>query len=364
MFFWRAATATASTQTDAVVVMSKPRPSSSCHTMDETLVSLPPEVLARVIECLSHVDVHRLEAVNSRFRVQMQGYNCWKYEVMRRVVLDKTQWVRVASDPATSYLGSHQEPSHCVWKRLACLADLSGSSKYGYQDLIQDVLKFSSADRDSESAGNTLKPSKCWHEIQRFHDDLTLPYNLQELPTFSMFRLLTRRQSSLGETIQMLCGCSSGNSCYWSSAASTSQAATESIFYRLRGHCIVRAVSVLPYRVFWHPGAPTYGPCQVSFSFFANVQSVESPHEEPFYISPVYDVVNDMVEQTFELPMCVLLQDGYLSVNLLGRHQAQTFDIPAWMQPDPDNNVPKYYCCLSQVSAKGILMHETVDMTP
>ncbi|RHY62170.1 hypothetical protein DYB30_001534 [Aphanomyces astaci] len=224
---------------------------SRCNRCDE-FVMLPIEIVANIVECLTHMEIHHLEAAHPRFRMQVEGYNCWKQDVVWRIVLDKTQWFRTASATMTHFSNNHRAMS--VWKRLGCLAHLAGSSKYGQDTLIAD-----------------------------------------ELSSFSMFRLLTRRQASLGETIQMLCGCSSGNSCYWSSAASTTQNAEESIYYRMRGHCVVRAVSVLPYRVFWHPNAPTYGPQQVSFSFYANERNVDSEHEVPFYVSPVFDVVNDMV---------------------------------------------------------------------
>ncbi|RHY31314.1 hypothetical protein DYB32_003600 [Aphanomyces invadans] len=245
----------------------------------DDLVMLPIEIVAKIVDCLNHMDIHHLEAAHPRFRIQMEGYNCWKQDVVRSIVLDKTQWFRSVSATMKNFSNHRQAMS--VWKRLACLTNLANSSKYCQENLIADVLS-------TEGPGNTLRPSKCWGEIQRFGDELVHPYNLQELSTFSMFRLLSRRQSSLGETIQMLCGCSSGNSCYWSSAASSSPNAEESIFYRMRGHCIVRAVSVLPYRVFWHPHAPTYGPKQVSFSFFANERNIDSEHEVPFYVSPVH----------------------------------------------------------------------------
>ncbi|ETW08548.1 hypothetical protein H310_01107 [Aphanomyces invadans] len=350
MFFW--CNPAHSPEAEEMVCVTAKHGSVSFRCDD--LVMLPIEIVAKIVDCLNHMDIHHLEAAHPRFRIQMEGYNCWKQDVVRSIVLDKTQWFRSVSATMKNFSNHRQAMS--VWKRLACLTNLANSSKYCQENLIADVLKFSSADRESEGPGNTLRPSKCWGEIQRFGDELVHPYNLQELSTFSMFRLLSRRQSSLGETIQMLCGCSSGNSCYWSSAASSSPNAEESIFYRMRGHCIVRAVSVLPYRVFWHPHAPTYGPKQVSFSFFANERNIDSEHEVPFYVSPVFDVVNDMVVQTFELPLRVILQDGYMSVNMIGRHQAQTFDVPTWMQAHGDDNTPKYYCCLSQVRAHGVMM--------
>ncbi|RHY08275.1 hypothetical protein DYB36_001548 [Aphanomyces astaci] len=150
---------------------------SRCNRCDE-FVMLPIEIVANIVECLTHMEIHHLEAAHPRFRMQVEGYNCWKQDVVRRIVLDKTQWFRTASATMTHFSNNHRAMS--VWKRLGCLAHLAGSSKYGQDNLIDD-----------------------------------------ELSSFSMFRLLTRRQASLGETIQMLCGCSSGNSCYWSSRVPT-----------------------------------------------------------------------------------------------------------------------------------------------
>ncbi|OQR97114.1 F-box protein [Thraustotheca clavata] len=328
---------------------------------ESRLLALPVELLAKIIHFLQHNEAHRLEIVHSKFRVQIEGFNCWKQAVHEHVLFDMSKWFQYTSelhqnlryDSNKTYL-THM---HYAWKQLACLTSLAQTNTFGQTDLIHDVIKFSSADRDSEAPANTLQPSKCWREIKKYtkRDELLHPYDLQELTSFAMFRLLTRRNSSLGETIQMLCGCSSGNSCYWSSAASTCPNAVDSIYYRMRGPCVVQSIEIVPYRVFWHPGAPTYGPRQVSFSFFADLEDTE-----PFYTSPAYDVINDMVSQSFVLPQCIVLQGGYFGVNLLGRHQAQTFDIPAWMQhlttPDLEPNLPKYYCCLSEVSAKGVLL--------
>ncbi|OQR98991.1 glycoside hydrolase [Achlya hypogyna] len=358
MFFWRHLAA----PTPAPCAPPTPQKESA-------LVALPIELLAKIGLFLNHVEAHQLEIVHSKFRSQTEGFNCWKAAVLTQVAFDKAKWFSYASElhGYTRFLSNKTHLNHLqyAWKRLSCLTSLAHTETFGQTELILDVIKYSSADRDSEAPGNTLKPSKCWREIRKYlkNDELLHPYDLQELSTFTMFRLLTRRNSSLGETIQMLCGCSSGNSCYWSSAASNDPNAVDSIHYRMRGPCIVRAIEIVPYRVFWHPGAPTYGPRQVTFSFFADVDEVE-----PFYTSPAYDVVNEMMSQVFELPRCVMLQGGYFSVNLLGRHQAQTFDIPPWMQQQQPleavPNEPKYYCCLSQVSAKADTCAHAVSSAP
>jgi hypothetical protein len=71
------------------------------------------------------------------------------------------------------------------------------------------VVAYSSADRPSETPQNTLKPSRCWREMNRYkhREALTSLQEFYDVPTFVM---------TLGERIQRRCGCSSGSSCYWS----------------------------------------------------------------------------------------------------------------------------------------------------
>ena len=59
--------------------------------------------------------------------------------------------------------------------------------------------------------------------------------------------------------------------------------------------------------------------------------------------------------QNFQLPRKVLLERGVIRLNLLGRHQHQTFEIPEWLQQSSEDRLPKYYCCLSYVSAMGLV---------
>lgn len=230
------------------------------------------------------------------------------------------------------------------WKKMACLA-----SRHVEEDvkLLHDVQEFSSADRPSETPTNTLTHSKCWSEIRPYLESPALP-NPNELHDVSPFGM------TLGERIQHRCGCSTGNSCYWSSSASSNENATEFIDYNLVKSCVVSSVQILPYRVFWHPGSPTYAPKKVSFEFYNG--SVSDGAQMPFYKSPDYKVVNDMQLQNFELPQKVVVRGTtVLRVNLLGRHQAQTFELPPWLQRTEEDRLPKYYCCLSYVNVLGNL---------
>ncbi|OWZ15667.1 F-box protein, partial [Phytophthora megakarya] len=238
-----------------------------------------------------------------------------------------------------------------LWKKVACLAKRQPTDD---KQLLGEVEAFSSADRPSESPVNTLTSSRCWTELHQLQKDT----EQAELTT-------------LGERIQHRCGCSSGQSCYWSSSASTNQNATEFIDYALNGPCVVNAVQIVPYRVFWHPDSPTYAPKRVRFEFFdvddmATLQRgaagwrnqplvMRASAIKPFYASRDYEVKNDMTLQEFVLPRKVVAsKKTLLRITLLGRHQAQTFELPqAFLNGDEDQR-PKYYCCLSYVNVCGV----------
>ncbi|KAJ0411611.1 hypothetical protein ATCC90586_004080 [Pythium insidiosum] len=192
-----------------------------------------------------------------------------------------------------------------AWKDVACIAH--GFCREEDKRMLKGVIGFSSADRESENPGNTLAPSQCWREI-----------------------------------------CSS---------ASTDKFANDFIDYALDGPSLVSAVQVLPYRVFWHPGSPTYAPIKVRFEFrerhLGDRNDVAA--DRLVYESPEFPVQNDMTLQTFKLPVKVwATSETVLRVHLLGRQQQQTFELPAWMQQNEEDQLPKYYSCLSYVNAVGV----------
>ncbi|TYZ60645.1 hypothetical protein PybrP1_004903 [[Pythium] brassicae (nom. inval.)] len=236
------------------------------------------------------------------------------------------------------------------WKKMTCLAARRPDAS---AKLLRGVEDFSSADRPSETPANTLTPSSCWTEIQPYLESQALQSanDLHDLSPFGM---------TLGERIQHKCGCSSGNSCYWSSSASSDKNAAEHIDYNLVAPCVVSCVQLLPYRVFWHPGSPTYAPEKLEIEFYdAHALrrapcSAQTPAACCFYKSPVFSVANDMRLQSFELPRKVVVRGPVvMRLRLLGRHQAQTFELPPWLQRTPEDRLPKYYCCISYVTALG-----------
>ncbi|TMW57196.1 hypothetical protein Poli38472_003121 [Pythium oligandrum] len=333
---------------DAVVEHAKPWMAQDEETdwlapasANAMLLELPTVVLELVCSYLEHDELHAVEATSSALYEMTKQADLWECLAKRGAVLAEAE-----------------KPEGHTWKEIACVANHSCRADNG---LIKGVRAFSSADRNSETPQNTLEPSRCWTEIHNFHgkDTLDSPHTFYDIPSFAM---------TLGERIQMKCGCSTGNSCYWSSSASPDQNAQDYIDYQLDGPSVVSCVQILPYRVFWHPGSPTYGPKSVYFEFFNKNGEEATPAsqdptelgtvattESPFYRSPVYGVQNEMVLQDFVLPKHIwTTKDTVLRVRLLGRHQAQTFELPPWMQVTEEDRLPKYYCCVSYVNALGM----------
>lgn len=305
------------------------------------LLELPNVVLEHVCSFLDHTSLHSVEASSAAFYNLAKQSDLWMDLALRNVAVGEL-------------IGSSQYS----WKQMLCLSSTACNED---NHLIKGVEAYSSADRASETPGNTLKPSRCWRDFKMFthKDSLNHLHEFHDVPTFVM---------SLGERIQRRCGCSSGNSCYWSSSASPDKNATDYIDYVLDGQCVISAVQILPYRVFWHPGSPTYGPQCIRIEFYestsvdtfddadANGQVVPQAREIcPFFQSPVYPVVNDMDLQSFVLPKRVWASGRtVMRIHLLGRHQAQTFELPQWLQQTEEDRLPKYYCCLSYVNALGL----------
>lgn len=182
---------------------------------------------------------------------------------------------------------------------------------------------------------------------------------------------------SLAEVAQIECGCETA-ACYWSSSPSPSPHSRDFIEYTTRANCLVALVQVLPYRAFWHPDSPTFAPLSVSFEFFTSshvdgvrrkhhtglgtlmeindAEAVDGAERVQIYKSPVYAMTNDMQVHEFELPKKVWLPQGTtFRLNLIGRYQRETFEMPPWIPADEQEPAePPYYCCLSHVAALGV----------
>lgn len=61
----------------------------------------------------------------------------------------------------------------------------------------------------------------------------------------------------------------------------------------MRADCLLSSVQIVPYRVFWYPGSPTYSPQRVSFALF-ETQEDGTLDARPVYASPEFPVIRDM----------------------------------------------------------------------
>ncbi|KAF1331539.1 hypothetical protein FI667_g4249, partial [Globisporangium splendens] len=330
-----------------------PPPFKKAH-LEFTVQDLPAVVVQLICAFVDHKTLHAIEKTSVElYEIVQQSGLCVCDREDGCLLWEETHlWKQIA---ARDMVCIETRSSDFSWKRMTCLA-----SRRNQEDaqLLHNVRGYSSADRPSETPINTLSHSKCWSEIRPHLESPALqnPHELHDVAAFGM---------SLGERIQLKCGCSTGNSCYWSSSASSDKHATDYIDYNLSEPCVVSCVQILPYRVFWHPSSPTYAPEKVCFEFYdaSALQPVANQDYgamtddigSPFYQSPLYGVQNDMRLQDFVLPRKVVTSNStILRVKLVGRHQAQTFELPPWLQRTPEDRLPKYYCCISYVNVLGL----------
>jgi hypothetical protein len=125
------------------------------------------------------------------------------------------------------------------------------------------------------------------------------------------------------------------------------------IDYTVQTASLVHRLQIMPYRAFWHPHSPTYGPLAVSASFFrhANRQPDGKQYGELIYESPVFPLANEMALHERDLPMPVWLPKGAIfRLNLIGRHQAEPFELRGFV-PDNDGD---YYATVSYTNLVGV----------
>jgi hypothetical protein len=225
----------------------------------------------------------------------------------------------------------------------------------------------SSYDRPCESPANTLLPSRCWQSIQKLQT--RAPFDAHHFDNDQGSASESLR--CMAESAQIECGCNASPSscCYWSSMPSPTPFTEDFIEYATRDNCLVQRVQVVPYRAFRLPGSPAFAAERVSFHLFRR----EGRDVVPVYCSPLYAMKNDMTLQEFELPRSVLLsRGGLIRVNLFGRYQRETIQLPPWIHQDehylhhnllhyhnPEDPAdptesPQYYICLSYVNAVGV----------
>jgi hypothetical protein len=329
---------------------------------------LPRSVLGVLLEFTDHRSVHQLEAASHHASALIHATGYWRTATLKCIALH----VDEHDDPKCS------ADTNARWKRLACMSKIPCQRD---RNLLLDVHACSSIDRPCESPSNTLIPSRCWLSMQSL-SDRTMSLRPSRIPQDHPAAI-----QNLAEVAQIECGCETA-ACYWSSSPSPSKASRDFIEYTTRANCLVSKIQILPYRAFWHPDSPTFAPQSVSFVFYArgdrscrfhannkgttsydNQMDIDDGDYDmandgsggenakvKIYESPVYAMLNDMQMHEFELPKQVwLAQGGTFRLNLIGRYQRETFEMPPWIPADEQEPAePPYYCCLSYVNAVGV----------
>ncbi|EEY68385.1 uncharacterized protein PITG_04841 [Phytophthora infestans T30-4] len=202
--------------------------------------------------------------------------------------------------------------------------------------MLRRVRECSSVDHSNESAENTLTRSNCGVGVSVLSNTVVVDDPLA-------FEAIAKR-------LQLDCGCARGQPCYWSSASTWGYKTTDYLDYTLWENCLVNSVQLVPYRVFWYPGSPTYSPRRISFALYELGEDGEI--DTLVYESMTFSAVKDMKMQSFELPLRVFLSRGVLRLNLFDRQEDIGLDVAQWMQ---ENDLPPYYTCLSYVGVTGLL---------
>ncbi|KAG6618454.1 putative F-box protein [Phytophthora cinnamomi] len=281
------------------------------------LCDLPRDLLALALQFADLASLLRLEAVNRHVRDTIVQCDTW----------------RVLAQRMALYASGCTARSSSGWKRLAMMTQ----SPVGEElSVLRRVRDCSSVDHSNESAENTLTRSHCGIGVALLSTTVVADDPIA-------FEAIAKR-------LQVECGCARSRPCYWSSASTWGYSTTDHLDYALWENCLVNSVQVVPYRVFWYPGSPTYSPKRVSFALYELGDNGDIG--TLVYESMVFSIVKDMKMHTFELPARVFLSRGVLRLNLFDRQEDIGVDVARWMQ---ENNLPPYYTCLSYVGATGLL---------
>lgn len=216
------------------------------------------------------------------------------------------------------------------------LVALSAYSAANYRkDILQKVLYASSSDRWEESALNMIKGSvgKCYS---------------------------SRRPLPLA---QIMCQCTLGDPCYWSSAPSPDEHSSEFIIFQGETFSLVDSLLVRPYQASWHPGSPVYGPKEVIVEFLEPLSSdIAYPAlpsrkfavnefrsnaefdnvERAYYRSPALPLSHSRGPHLLRLPKPQLLIGGRIRLIFRGKYQRQTL------------GGDDFYMCLNPCKVFGI----------
>lgn len=191
----------------------------------------------------------------------------------------------------------------------------------------------SSTDRPSENVSNTLVDSPCYQSS-----------------TPNQNRNRTNLERTPPEVLQYTCGCASGLSCYWCSAADKAGDRDDWLSFQLGppggAVVVVQGFGYQVYTAHWQPNAPNFAPSRVRLSL-----SVER-NSPPYYVSKWHN--SECVEalQRIVLPKPVVCIGGtYVSLQFRGKQQRQT------LTEAPDD----FYICISRFKLFGAQLPWLLD---
>lgn len=286
------------------------------------LTDLPSDLMAATLRFVDYTSLLHLELVSRRVRKTIVLCDSWRILAQNVALYAKNYSTRRSAD----------------WKRLAVLTYQPVSEELS---MLRQVRECSSVDHPNESADNTLTRSHCGIGVALLSNTVVADDPLA-------FEAIAKR-------LQLECGCARGLPCYWSSASTWGHSTIDHLHYTLQENCLVHSVKIVPYRVFWYPGSPTYSPKRVSFALYELADN--GAIDTLVYESMTFSIVKEMKMQTFELPCRVFLSRGVLQLNLYDRQEDIGVDVARWMQ---ENHLPPYYTCLSYVGVTGLLESGTL----
>ena len=188
-------------------------------------------------------------------------------------------------------------------------------------NLLEDIVAFSSVDREEEGPRNVLRVSRCY---RYYHERLKFAYRHPPLQDFSL------------ALFQMHCGCANGSPCYWSSRPSHSPERVEAMELKLTAAvAIVTGMVITPYQAFFQPAAPVYAPRTVVVKF-------KDPSGRCYFESEPLAVLNRFVEQRLDFSSPALFLGGTALLELRHMVQRQTLE-----------GLDDYYMCISYLRISG-----------
>ncbi|XP_039122316.1 F-box protein At4g00755-like [Dioscorea cayenensis subsp. rotundata] len=150
---------------------------------------------------------------------------------------------------------------------------------------------------------------------------------------------------------------------YWSSKGEEDPSISEMLTYKLCSKlCVIDEIRIQPFRAFFQYGYPIYSAKSVRFRmgqcrFPQKQRTLPSEHAAGrsadnyiwTYVSPVFQMAQENVLQSFKLPRPVVCVGGVVQIELMGRVQKQEMD-------------DLYYICVCHVQIIGYPLAPVIDV--